>query len=172
MGDRAAFVRACWGAGRHLHMRQHFNKFAAHRLARIVPGDETNQKPLKRSSRLPADGSDRWKARTWMQNSNCLAAQAEAGDQRTVALDFGVLQEREQALALADQLEQAAPGVVILGVGLEVLGQVVDALGEHGHLDLGRAGVVGVSLVLLDERVLAIKCNGHGRVSNQTSNNK
>ena len=43
----------------------------------------------------------------------------------------------QQATALRHQLEQAAAGVVVLLVGLEVLGEVGDPFGEDGHLDFG-----------------------------------
>jgi hypothetical protein len=40
-------------------------------------------------------------------------------------------------------------------VGLEVLGQVGDALGEDRNLDFGAAGVVGAAAVFGNERSLA-----------------
>ena len=44
--------------------------------------------------------------------------------------------------------------MVVLGVGLEVLGQVVDALGQDRDLHLGGAGIAGFLRIFLDERVL------------------
>jgi hypothetical protein len=41
--------------------------------------------------------------------------------------------------------------VVVLLVGLEVVGEVVDAGGEQGHLDFRGAGVVGDALELFDD---------------------
>ncbi len=35
--------------------------------------------------------------------------------------------------------------MVVLDVGLEMLGQVGDALGEHGHLDFGRSRIAFAS---------------------------
>jgi hypothetical protein len=40
--------------------------------------------------------------------------------------------------------------MMVLGVGLEVLGQLGDALGEEGDLDLGRPGVALVAPVAGD----------------------
>ena len=83
-----------------------------------------------------------------------LAADAEALDDRAVALDVGLHQVLEQAATLADQQQQAAPAVVVVLVGLEVLGQVGDATGEHRDLDLGAAGVAGLGAVLGDDLLL------------------
>jgi len=41
-------------------------------------------------------------------------------------------------------------------VGLEVLGEVDDALGEDRDLDLGRTGVAGLGGIFSDERLLAL----------------
>jgi tRNA pseudouridine(55) synthase len=66
--------------------------------------------------------------------------------------------------ALADQLEQPAAGMIVLAVGLEVLGQIVDALGEDRHLNFGRAGVAGLVGVRLDDFSLAAARNRHRSV--------
>ena len=57
-----------------------------------------------------------------------LAPQAETFDQGLVARGLVPLEVVEQATSLAHQLQQPAPRMVILHVGLEVLGQLVDAL--------------------------------------------
>src|SRR5699024_3817986 len=51
------------------------------------------------------------------------AAQAEALDQRTVALDVDLLQVLEHAATLTDQQQQATTRVVVLLVVLEVFGE-------------------------------------------------
>ena len=91
-----------------------------------------------------------------------LAAQAVRGDDRAVALDVVLGDVVEQPPATTDQLQQAASGVVVLLVGLQVLVEVVDALGEECDLDLGRAGV-GVVLAMLgdDVRLVDIDLLGH-----------
>ena len=73
-----------------------------------------------------------------------LAADAEALDERAVAGLVALLEVVEQRAALRHQLQQAAAGMVVLHVGLEVLGEVGDALREDRDLDLGRAGVAGL----------------------------
>ena len=55
----------------------------------------------------------------------------------------------------------AAARVVVLGVRLEVLGQVGDALGEDRDLDLRRAGVGGSAGIVADDFLLAFGCNRH-----------
>src|SRR5581483_9233411 len=50
--------------------------------------------------------------------------------------------------------QQAATAVVVLAVGLEVLGELLDAGGEEGDLHLRRAGVVVVDPVVVDHLLL------------------
>ena len=57
--------------------------------------------------------------------------------------------------ALADHLEQSEAPVVILLVGAEMIVQIVDTLGEDGHLHRGRTCVRVVLLVLLTGRGLS-----------------
>src|SRR3546814_18608513 len=66
----------------------------------------------------------------------------------------------QQPAALADHLQEALPGMMVLAVGLEVLGEVLDALGEEGDLDLGGAGVHVVGSVALDQVGLAFPGQG------------
>src|ERR1700754_3861741 len=69
------------------------------------------------------------------------AAQAQARDQRFIALDVLALDVIEQAAAFGDHLDHAAARVIVLGMGLEVAGQVVDAFGKDRDLDFRRTGV-------------------------------
>src|SRR6478672_3344802 len=89
-----------------------------------------------------------------------LLAQAELADQRRVALAVGVLQVRQQALAAIDHAQQATAAVVVLGMGLEVGRELVDASGEQGHLHFGAAGVAGATRVRGDD--LGLVQGGHG----------
>ena len=83
-----------------------------------------------------------------------LAADAELLDQRAVARLVLALDVVEERAALGDHLQEATPGMVVLGVGLEVLGQVVDAFGQDCDLDLGRPGVAGLCPCSLMSAVL------------------
>ena len=69
-------------------------------------------------------------------------------DDSPVALDVLTPEVLEQAAPAADHPQQPSPGVVVLRVGLEVLGELRDALGEHGDLNLGRARVARAPSVL------------------------
>src|SRR5690606_10375484 len=76
-----------------------------------------------------------------------LPAKAELLDELAVTRGVLPVQVVEQPAAPVDHLQQAAPAVVVLLVGLEVFGQVRDARAEQGDLDLRRAGVVLAALV-------------------------
>jgi hypothetical protein len=76
-----------------------------------------------------------------------LLAQTKTLDQRTIAVDVLALQVIQHLATLADHLEQAATRVMILGVGLEMIGKVVDARGQQRDLNFGRAGVTLGTLI-------------------------
>ena len=61
----------------------------------------------------------------------------ELGDDRPVPVDVGPLQIVQQAAPLADQLEQPAARVVVMGVRFQMVGEVIDPFAEDGDLDLG-----------------------------------
>src|SRR6185369_7547088 len=67
----------------------------------------------------------------------------------------------QQGAALVDQHQDAAARVIVLRVALEMLGEVIDALGEDRDLDLGRTGVALGLGMFLDQRFLALGCNRH-----------
>ena len=80
-----------------------------------------------------------------------VVADTEALDEVTVVLDVVLLDVAQETTTLTDEHEEAAAGVEVLLVGLHVLGELLDAGGEDGDLDLGGTGV-GLGLaVLLDE---------------------
>ena len=68
----------------------------------------------------------------------------------------GALEVVEQPAALADHDQKTTPGAVILLVGLKVLGQVIDTLGEQGDLHVGRTGILRVDLVVGDNFLLGL----------------
>src|SRR3989304_1637264 len=79
-----------------------------------------------------------------------LLAPPEPLDQRAVLVRIIALQVVEKLAALAHHLQQAAARMKILDVGLEVLGQAVDALGEERDLHFRGAGIVPRPLILFD----------------------
>src|SRR3546814_7551189 len=69
-------------------------------------------------------------------------------DKFVIAVRILALEIIKQAAALVDQHQQAAARVIVLRVGLEMLGQIDDALGQDRDLDLGAAGVtLGAGIV-------------------------
>ena len=80
-----------------------------------------------------------------------LLTDTESRDDGTVSLDVDLDEIVEQRTALTDHLEEAAAGVMILLVDLEVLCQVVDALGQQRDLNLGRTCIALVSSILLHD---------------------
>ena len=72
---------------------------------------------------------------------SCSLADAERGDHGAVAIEILRLEVVEQATTTTDQLEEPTPGVEVLVVGAEVVGEVRDALGQERDLDLGRASI-------------------------------
>lgn len=67
-----------------------------------------------------------------------------------VAVDVRALQVVEQTATLSDHLEQPTTTVMVLFVGPEVIGQVIDAFGEYGDLNARRSGVGLMRPILLD----------------------
>jgi hypothetical protein len=74
-----------------------------------------------------------------------LLAQAEFFDQGTITVCVFTLQVREQALATVNHHDQAAAGVVILGVGFEMAVEFVDTGGQQCNLYFRRPGIVGTT---------------------------
>src|SRR5690348_10422374 len=94
-----------------------------------------------------------------------LFAQAEPLDQAAVLVRVLVPQVVEQLASLAYELQQPASRVEVLHVGLEVLGEAVDALGKERHLHFGRAGVLAGTLILADDLRLLRDLQCHANVS-------
>src|SRR5205085_3492664 len=67
-----------------------------------------------------------------------LLAKTELRDEIGVTLFVFLTQVIEKRTALVDQHQEAAARMVVLRVALEVLGEVLDALGEDCDLHLGR----------------------------------
>src|SRR4029077_872726 len=84
-------------------------------------------------------------------------------DQGAVTLQVVSLQVAKDAAALAHHLQQAAARVMVLAVGAQVLGELVDALGEQRDLDLGRSGVLARTAVLADQLLLLVLRQRHRR---------
>lgn len=90
-----------------------------------------------------------------------VVANAELLDELTVLIDVVLLDVGEETTTLTDEHEQTTTGVEVLLVGLHVLGQLLDALGQDGDLNLGVAGVLGVLAELSGELRFALLGNRH-----------
>src|SRR5690606_4115821 len=86
-----------------------------------------------------------------------LTPEPESLDQLLVARRIVPAQILEQPTSLTHDAEQTASRVVILRMRLEVLRQLVDALGQERDLDLGRARVLAVELVRFDDGSFAFR---------------
>ena len=83
-----------------------------------------------------------------------LLADTELLDDGAVALDVDLDQVVQQAATLTYQHFQRPRGVEVLVIGLHVLRQVADAIGEQRDLALGRSGVRFRFSVLLKDLLL------------------
>src|SRR6266540_2972241 len=79
-----------------------------------------------------------------------LPAKTELRDERSVPLDVVAPEVVEQSTPPSDQHEQASTRVMVLLVDLQMLGEVVDPLGEQSDLHLRRTGVGFMEAVLGD----------------------
>jgi hypothetical protein len=65
---------------------------------------------------------------------------------RLIAQQVGLMEIIQQTPALPDHFQQTAPGTVVLDVLLQMLGQVIDSLGQKGDLHVRGACVPFVKL--------------------------
>src|SRR2546423_11659419 len=89
-----------------------------------------------------------------------LPPEAQLLDEGAVPLEILLLQVIQEPAPPADELQQSTPRVVILRVRPQMLGEAVDALGQHRDLDFRRAGV---RLVLAERlRCVLLRFLGEG----------
>src|SRR5262249_2845041 len=91
----------------------------------------------------------------------CSATDIVLFEQRLVTRLVLVLQVVEKGAARRHELPEAKAGVIVLDVGLEMVGEVVDAFRQDSNLDLGRAGVAGFGGIGLDDFRFALRGNRH-----------
>src|SRR5476649_2755239 len=82
----------------------------------------------------------------------------EQGLVTPLVLPLDVIQKRT---ARGDHFQQPATRMIVLHVGFEVPGEVVDAFRQDCDLNLGRAGVAGLVGIRLDDFRFAFCGNGH-----------
>src|SRR6266404_5856403 len=83
------------------------------------------------------------------ERKEVLLTDAEALDQRLVALEITPLEVIQQPPPLPHELEKLAPRMMIFRGRLEMLGQVHDAVAEQRDLHLGRARIGVVAAIRL-----------------------
>src|SRR5438093_1261909 len=98
---------------------------------------------------------------TGAADGGSLAAEPEPSDDGAVARVVLLDQIGKKATALADELEEAASRMVVLGKAPEMLGQPLDPLGEERDLDLRRAGVTVLGGVPGDDLLLCFPRERH-----------
>ncbi len=89
-----------------------------------------------------------------------LLSEVQLLDDCTIAVDVNLLQITEEITSVTDHLQKTAAAVVVLHVGLQVLGQVVDAVGQNSDLNFGGTGVTLVDGILGNDCLLFSV--GHG----------
>src|SRR5207247_2123133 len=94
------------------------------------------------------------RAATADRPGNDSAPEAQALDQVTVPGDVLPPEVVQQPSPPADHLQQPTPRVVVLGVGLQVFGQLLDAPRKDRDLNFGRAGIGLAPSVVADQRGL------------------
>jgi hypothetical protein len=85
-----------------------------------------------------------------------LSPETQARDDVSISGDILAPEVVEHPPAPADHQEQTSPGVVVLLMGLQVLGEIRDAPSEDGDLNLRGTGVRLASPVLGDELGLVL----------------
>jgi hypothetical protein len=104
-----------------------------------------------RSCLLPDETADESGIRLQRASRAYSAAYAQPLDQRFVTRIIYAREIIEQLASLGHELEQSTPRMVILDVGLEVLGESIDALRKDRHLHLGRTGIACLGRIRLDD---------------------
>ena len=81
-----------------------------------------------------------------------LVPEAQFLDDLPVSVDIGTLQVVQETATTSDHLEESTPTMVVLLVEAEVIGQIVDPLGEQRDLNAGRSTVGLMRPIFLDGR--------------------
>src|SRR5687768_10079518 len=102
------------------------------------------------------------------EGPSVLLADAQPLDEAPIPVRVLALHVVEEAAPLPDQLQKPAARMMVLRVGLEMLGQVVDPLAQDGDLDFGRARVGTVGLVARDYGRLGLFTERHRLTSSMS----
>jgi hypothetical protein len=86
-----------------------------------------------------------------------LFSQAKLLDQSPITVDVFVFQVVQEAAPLTHQLDQSPTGMMVLGMDLEMIRQVSDALAQDGYLNFRGAGVGVVQPVAIDYLLFLVR---------------
>src|SRR5436305_2816862 len=89
----------------------------------------------------------------------CSATDVVLFEQRLVTRLVLLLQVVEKGAARRHELQKATAGVIVLHVGLEMVGEGIDAFRQDRNLDLGGAGIAGLGGTRLDDFRFALRGN-------------
>ena len=94
-----------------------------------------------------------------------LLAQTEPLDQLLVSITIALGEIFKQSASFTHHEEKSPAGSVVMLMCAQVFRKLTDALGEDGDLDLGRAGIAFVTLIVGNYFFLLLDSQGHGGVS-------
>lgn len=77
-----------------------------------------------------------------------LSPKTELGDESSITLYVLTTEVVEKSSSFTDHQKEATPTVMVVLVLPKMLGEMVDTVGEYGHLHFGRTGVALVSAEL------------------------
>lgn len=81
-------------------------------------------------------------------------AETEVPDELAIAIEVAFLKIAKQATPFGNHFQEATPTVMVLFVGAEVVGKVVDACRKQRNLNGGRSGIPVMILELRNSCVL------------------
>src|SRR5689334_2536825 len=120
------------------------------------------ERPATRRPARPILGLTRWDpGMSVARERRDLAAEPEPSDDGSVARVVLLDQVGKKTTALADELEEAASRMVVLGKAPKMLGQPLDPLGQERDLDLRRTGVTVLGGVPGDDLLLLLPRERH-----------
>ncbi len=80
--------------------------------------------------------------------SDFLLAKVQCSNDRTVTGDILLLEVIKEVTPLSYQTDQRPAGAVIILVGLQMFGQMVDAIGKQGYLSFSTTRVLFIFAIL------------------------
>lgn len=88
-------------------------------------------------------------------------SQAELGNQAVVAFQTALFEIVQKTPSLVDHLDQTTARRMILDVRAKMFAEILNAVGDQGHLDLRGTRVGIVQAVLLNDLGLVFGCHSH-----------